>query len=828
MGIAHTRRMCSTTSVAVFLPMACLGLAALAGAVPAQQFETLQQTNVLGSFHPAGLGADFPVDVDADGDLDVLLRSGTVLRNQGDLVYFVEPHGASIPVGPLGLPLGFDAAADVDGDGIVDVVRMAIDLLANQTRVEVGHGLPGGRWSAMQTVGSAVGFLPLVGVVDVDGDGSLDLFCAQAFASNQAVLLHNDGTGHFTDVTTTQLPAGLSARLVAFADLDGDGDRDLVCGSAGQPMQVLRNDGTGRFSVVPGNALPTLAALWQLRLGDLDADGDADLLVATYDGQPMRLFTNNGTGVFAAVVPPAPLPADVASDLAFRDLDGDGRADLLLVTNSANGLVLQALHHAGGAVFTPRPATLVGHDTSLSLSLADLDGDGDLDVVLGGTLLFLDDGGQHYQPLRRPAAALVDVDSADGAMAAGDLDGDGIVDLLAGGSVLRGEGDGHFGVPQSLAAEMSSAVLFDADADGDLDIAFGNPNGGGLLLQQAGGFAAAPAFPASAVASDVITADFDGDGLADLLSMSGVLLLNSGGGNFAIGPSLPVLPGSQLQHAVAADFDGDGRIDLVVSDGVGWRLLRNTAGLVFQAIASQAQVGVLALAAADVDADGDVDLAVGVSQGGFGGVNHRVDLWENRPAGWSIAASVFTSEPSRSLVFADVDGDGDLDLLAGDLIDNASNLVFGVAQALAGGLHAVADLDGDGDVDVAGLAARTVVVQLNRHRQLAVVRQPRLGGGYPIEVSSRPGYGSPTLVQLALGFALIPVQPLGSLGLLHIDPATAFLGPIGTTGADGRCAFALQVPLDPLLAGVDVYWQGIVGEPGGARLTGYLHDRVLR
>ncbi len=117
---------------------------------------------------------------------------------------------------------------------------------------------------------------------DIDGDGYPDLFLASV--EKPAALYRNLGGFRFEDVTAS---SGVRLDSLstggAFADVDGDGDLDLVSGSHGGPVSLWLNDGHGRFTdatatsgLTGGNAATTLT------LADVDGDGDLDLYVATY------------------------------------------------------------------------------------------------------------------------------------------------------------------------------------------------------------------------------------------------------------------------------------------------------------------------------------------------------------------------------------------------------------------------------------------------------------------------------------------------------------------------------------------------------------------
>jgi enediyne biosynthesis protein E4 len=120
-------------------------------------------------------------------------------------------------------------------------------------------------------------------VGDIDGDGYPDLFLASV--ERPAALYRNVGGFRFADVTgasglrTDSLPT----TSAVFADVDGDGDLDLLVGTHGGPVTLWANDGTGRFTdATASSGLTGGYAATTMTLADIDGDGDLDLYVATY------------------------------------------------------------------------------------------------------------------------------------------------------------------------------------------------------------------------------------------------------------------------------------------------------------------------------------------------------------------------------------------------------------------------------------------------------------------------------------------------------------------------------------------------------------------
>ena len=118
---------------------------------------------------------------------------------------------------------------------------------------------------------------------DIDGDGLPDVFLASV--ERPAALYHNDGNFHFTDVTSASglRLTGLATLTAAFADVNGDGALDLVVGTLGGPLKLWLGDGHGHFSdATDGSGLVGGLAVTGLTFADVDGDGDLDLFAATY------------------------------------------------------------------------------------------------------------------------------------------------------------------------------------------------------------------------------------------------------------------------------------------------------------------------------------------------------------------------------------------------------------------------------------------------------------------------------------------------------------------------------------------------------------------
>ena len=118
---------------------------------------------------------------------------------------------------------------------------------------------------------------------DVDGDGLPDLFFASV--EQPGALYKNDGGFRFTDITAASGidTRGLSTTSATFADVNGDGNLDLLAGTLGGPIKLWIGDGKGHFGdSTIASGLPSGFAATTMTLADVDGDGDLDLYVGTY------------------------------------------------------------------------------------------------------------------------------------------------------------------------------------------------------------------------------------------------------------------------------------------------------------------------------------------------------------------------------------------------------------------------------------------------------------------------------------------------------------------------------------------------------------------
>jgi hypothetical protein len=220
-----------------------------------------------------------------------------------------------------------------------------------------------------------------VRAADVDNDGDLDVLLANEFQPNS--LLINDGRGQFTDESRERLPQPVrDSEDMVVADFNGDGLLDVIfCSEDDRVHEYYLNAGNGFFREAPfrfpnseANAVAT---------ADFNADGRPDVVFG--NSGPNTIFINNGNETFTPEPARLPALARVTQDIALFDADNDGDLDLMEGNEDSNAFYL----NNGQGVFTDVTATHLppgGGLETRKVSFGDVDKDGDLDVFLANVV----------------------------------------------------------------------------------------------------------------------------------------------------------------------------------------------------------------------------------------------------------------------------------------------------------------------------------------------------------------------------------------------------------------------------------------------------------
>lgn len=347
-----------------------------------------------------------------------------------------------------------------------------------------------------QTLGSSETWCVVLG--DINGDDNLDLVVGNHGANK---VYMNNGSGIFIDsgqVIRSRYRSSYTSSM-ALADVDNDGDLDLIDGAYRGMLEIYPNDGDGIF-IDFGNILPSRST--SLALGDIDNDGHLDIVTnyVRVDKSHLTIYSNDGSGIFANSGPPIMLDTFVGG-ITLGDIDNDGDLDIAVGNYSD-------LH---GKYKDPGPADKIYLNNGLGrfrdsrqclgsfhthcLALGDLDMDGDLDIVAGteeGLKFYINDElyghlgifSESNRPLPRRYGRYARILLRD-------IDNDQHLDVIAAensygkDAIFLNDGRGRFPMNPSIFIDQErkpdrslSIDIGDIDNDGDLDLVVGkgDPN----------------------------------------------------------------------------------------------------------------------------------------------------------------------------------------------------------------------------------------------------------------------------------------------------------------------------------------------------------------
>ncbi len=352
-----------------------------------------------------GPSSMYAVDMDEDGDLDVLSAShlfdSMTHRSSNTIAWYENTDGRGtfgaqrVITTPAGSGAGVATVypGDVDGDGDLDV--LSASAIVGESKIVWYENTNGnGTFGDPRVITKTAAFIARsVHAGDVDGDGDLDVFSVTSFSNYEgkgvAWYENTDGKGTFGSqrvITTT-------ATLAYGVDLDADGDLDVLyasnirSGGIGNNTQIEwyeNTDGKGTFGTQ--RVIMSVAANYpkSVYAGDVDGDGDLDVLSASYADDKIAWYENTdgkGTIGIQRVITTA---AD-RSRSRVRWGCGRGRRpgcavrlfflprqDCLVREHRRQGYIWKAASHHHGSQRGLNYANVFA---------ADVDGDGDLDVL---------------------------------------------------------------------------------------------------------------------------------------------------------------------------------------------------------------------------------------------------------------------------------------------------------------------------------------------------------------------------------------------------------------------------------------------------------------
>src|ERR1700722_7932922 len=535
-------------------------------------------------------------------------------------------------------------------------------------------------------------------------------------------------------------PAGTFPTSVAAGDFNGDGKPDLAVTNQ-HGVSVLLNDGTGGFAPPVTYVVGTNPQ--SVAVGDFDGNGKLDLAVINQGSGTVSILLGNGDGTFGGGTTYA--AGGNPRSVVIRDFNGDGKEDLAIVDSGfgpGTAGVSVLLGNGNGSFQTA--AFFATGSVSLSVAVGDFNGDGKTDLVVANAgsdnvSVLLGNGNGTFQPAVNFSLDQPGLSVSPTSVVVGDFNLDGLPDVAVATpnhrdvAVLLGKGNGSFQAPVHYGLDdpnfvNSSNMLVTADLNGDgkPDLVLDNLSANHvtvLLGQGDGTFPTSKSYAAGPEPICVAVADFNGDGHPDLVAADNALdgtvavLVGNGDGTLQ---AAPLSRSGYIPTSIAAgDLNGDGILDLVEASsfspaptgiGTGVAMLGNGDGT-FQAPVIWSTSAVSSVALGDFNSDGKLDL-VETNPTPCNG-NHSVLLGKGDGT-FEAPVSYSAGTTPQTVVVADLNGDGKLDLVIGNHNSANVSVLLGVGDGTfqpavdyntpntgTPDSIAVGDFDGDGNLDLA-------------------------------------------------------------------------------------------------------------------------------
>ncbi len=503
------------------------------------------------------------------------------------------------------------------------------------------------------------------------------------------------GFTQFFEGKTIPLGAdGVSASSVAFSDTDGDGDEDIVISGwddSSKPVTKMYTNHNGVFNEAVNSTFQDVAAS-ALAFADVDNDGDEDMLVTGLNQRklPIAKLYINHKGSFKRDKK-FKVKKVAASAVAFADIDNDGDQDLLMsgLDSKQNPSTSLYLNHLG--TFTKKEDTPFAHVAFSSIVFTDVDDDGWLDVFISGleeedvpiSRLYLNHQGDFDEDIYNNFIPL-----GYSSIATTDIDNDGDQDVIFSGiNVEHGptvklytNQEGQFSLDSDSRFEgvFSSSILFsDVDSDGDQDLIISGLKKDTvpsvkLYDNFEGSFLEIPDVSLEGLwTSSMLISDIDQDGDEDIL-MTGLdrkgnprcNLYRNSIGFFTLIDPLPFLPYS-CHEVIIEDIDNNGYEDILMRVNGNFNLhYKNEFGnfvrqehTLFDTLS-----GLTPLAFIDIDQDGDQDLIYKSLKSLSN--DHQTFICMNEEGNFiKVDSSTFGTKDYNTIESADINGDGVEDLV---------------------------------------------------------------------------------------------------------------------------------------------------------------------
>ena len=281
-----------------------------------------------------------------------------------------------------------------------------------------------------------------IAVADVNHDGKPDIIVANTEDETVSVLL-GDGKGHFTPAPGSPFACGKAPNDIAVADMNGDGNFDLIIANTGTPyITILLGDSKGGFAPSPHSPFTTESYphVHGVVAADFMGNGKPAVITDSWGNDQILMIPGDGHG---NLIPPGKLfntGKRPYERLRSADFNGDGKPDVVTTDLESNAVTILLGDGKGGLIEAAGSPFAAG-DAPWSVAIGDINGDGKLDLAIlpyepdvrepkdVGVTVLLGDGNGGFAKMRGSPFSLEGCRGPD-SVAIGDVNGDGLTDIV--------------------------------------------------------------------------------------------------------------------------------------------------------------------------------------------------------------------------------------------------------------------------------------------------------------------------------------------------------------------------------------------------------------
>ena len=310
-----------------------------------------------------------PIDVDQDGDMDILNSSETLTLfiNNGNLNFTEQEEDI------LNFGLRFYKVIDYNLDGKDDVV-----FIRNNSSLMLLESSGGGTFSTVVLISGTASNWGKLSVADFDNDGDNDVILYEQ-QDVEVMLYRNDDENQLTFLKSVALP-GEGFCDIELADINSDLNVDVYTHCITPGISWLKNDGGGDFDDLESLYTPSEPAISTSNPYDIDLDGNIDILYANEDSGEISWLINDGNENYSSPIPISTENAD-NSVYTAADVDNDGDIDFVTWKGSSPCLLFFYLNDGTGQF----QETQITNEESFfytDVELVDIDLDGQKDILI--------------------------------------------------------------------------------------------------------------------------------------------------------------------------------------------------------------------------------------------------------------------------------------------------------------------------------------------------------------------------------------------------------------------------------------------------------------